>query len=70
MAGVVTHTGAMDEVTGVVGVVVDAVGAGDAVAVKEAYEWFWRIRIKDMKRYPRGERMAVDKFAREVCLTG
>ena len=52
MAGVATHTGAMDEVTGVVGVVVDVVGAGDAVAVKEASEWFWRIRIKDMKRYP------------------
>lgn len=42
----------MDEVTGVVGVVVDVVGAGDAVAAKETYEWFWRMRVKDMKRYP------------------
>ena len=70
MAGVATHTGAMDEVIGVVGVVVDAVGVGDAVVVKEAYEWFWRIIAKDMKKIPRGARMAVDKFAREVCLTG
>ena len=50
MVGVVSHTGAMD-VTGVVEVV-DVVGAGAAVAAKETHEWLWRMRIKDMKRYP------------------
>ena len=69
MAGVVIHTEAI-EVTGAVGVVVDVVGAGDAVAVKKTYEWLWRIKTKGHEKIPRGERTAVDKFAREVCLTG